>query len=585
MASKTRGRITRISGPVVTAQDIGARIYDVVKVGELGLIGEVIRIEGRSSMIQVYEDTSGLFVGERVDSTGAPLMTELGPGLLSSLYDGIQRPLKVVMENSGSFIGRGVTAAPIDTKRKWMFEPLVNQGQAVSAGDIVGEVQENELITHKIMVPAGVSGSIEWIEAGQKTVKEPIARLSDGTEIMMATAWPVRKKRPFRIKLDPHVPLITGQRVLDVFFPISSGGCAIIPGGFGTGKTVTEQSLAKWAKSEIIIYVGCGERGNEMTEILEDFPELIDPKTGMPLMNRTILIANTSNMPVAAREASIYTGITMAEYFRDMGYDVALFADSTSRWAEAVREVSGRLEEMPGEEGYPAYLPTLISNFYERSGRIECLGSPERIGSVTIVGAVSPPGGDFSEPVTQGSLRVTGAFWALDSDLAHQRHFPAVNWIRSYSLYTDQVGRWFREEVSPELMELRDEALKLLQKEEALKEIVQLVGMDALPDSDKLIMAVCRMLKEDFLQQNSFSEVDCYCEPIKSYRMLKMIMDYYRSAAGCLADGKDMEWISSLGIAARIAKLKEVPSENMERESDDMARAMDLSFSQAGGNA
>lgn len=581
--TETEGMITKVSGPVVVAEGLSSKIYDLVRVGDLGLIGEIIRIERNLSTIQVYEDTSGLFVGEPVQSTDNPLTVELGPGLLSSLYDGIQRPLEIVRKSSGCFIERGVTADPLDKKKKWHFVSNVRVGDDVSGGDRIGEVQENEQIVHRILVPPKISGRIKSVEEGMKTIEEPIAVLDSGVKLRMAHQWPVRKKRPFVKKLDPNVPLITGQRVLDIFFPVSSGGCAIIPGGFGTGKTVTEQTLAKWAKSDIIIYVGCGERGNEMTEILEDFPGLTDPRTGMPLMNRTILIANTSNMPVAAREASIYTGMSIAEYFRDMGYDVSLFADSTSRWAEAVREVSGRLEEMPGEEGYPAYLPTLISNFYERSGRVECLGKPDRLGSVTVVGAVSPPGGDFSEPVTQGSLRVTGTFWALDSDLAHQRHFPAINWIKSYSLYAGQVSRWYRDEISPEVMELREEALELLQKEEELKEIVQLVGMDALPDNDKLILIVCRMLKEDFLQQNSFSEVDAYCEPVKSYKMLKIILNFYELAKRALAEGADLDAINSLGFSPQIASVKEFNFDETTAKSDELLERMELSFDSLGG--
>ncbi|MBI5206223.1 MAG: V-type ATP synthase subunit A, partial [Candidatus Firestonebacteria bacterium] len=500
-----KGRISKISGPVVIAKEMtGAKMYDVVKVGDLKLIGEIIRLEGDKATIQVYEDTSGLIVNDYIISTEKPLTIELGPGLLTSIYDGIQRPLPEIAKEHGEFISRGVEVSALDTNKKWVFKSTVKVGDQVSAGDVVGIVKETEIFEHRIMVSPEVQGVhkvAKVVKDGEFTVNDTVVTLENNYEIKLKQIWPVRIARPFKKKLDPDVPFLTGMRIFDTFFPIAKGGNAIIPGPFGSGKTVTQQSLAKWADADIIVYVGCGELGNEMTEVIVEFPHLIDTKTNLPLIQRTKLVENTSNMPVAAREASIYTGITLAEYFRDMGYNVAMMADSTSRWGEALREVSGRLEEMPGEEGYPAYLATRLANFYERSGRIQCLGNrAERSGSITIVGAVSPAGGDFSEPMTQNSLRISGAFWALDASLAHRRHFPAINWIKSYTLYLGQIQNWYATNVAPDWKELRDKAMFLLQKEVELQEIVQLVGPDALPESEKVILEVTRMLREDFLQ-------------------------------------------------------------------------------------
>ncbi|HSQ22407.1 MAG TPA: V-type ATP synthase subunit A, partial [Coriobacteriia bacterium] len=491
------GTLSKITGPVVVADGMtGTKMYDVVRVGTAGLMGEVIRLEGELATIQVYEDTSGLLVGEPVESTEGPLMLELGPGLLSSIYDGIQRPLPVIAEESGSdFIARGTVASALDRTKLWEYTPVAEVGQQVGPGDVLGTTPEGPTVLHRVMVPPGMKGTIATVvPAGSYTVDEVVAVLDDGAEIKMSQHWPVRQGRPYGRKLDPTTPFMTGMRILDTFFPVALGGNAIIPGGFGTGKTVTQQSLAKWADVDLIVYVGCGERGNEMTEVLAEFPELEDPRTGSKLMERTILVANTSNMPVAAREASIYTGVTLAEYYRDMGYSVAMMADSTSRWGEALREVSGRLEEMPGEEGYPAYLATRLASFYERSGRVEALGSEKRVGSVTMVGAVSPPGGDMSEPMTQNSLRVTGAFWALDTSLAHRRHFPAISWTKSYTLYLGQVQDWFESEVADDWRAVRERAMFILQKETELQEIVQLVGPDALPETEKIILEVARMI-------------------------------------------------------------------------------------------
>lgn len=566
------GSISRITGPVVEAKGLlGTKMYDVVQVGEMGLIGEIIRLDGDKAVIQVYEDTSGVKTAEKVVSTGAALMVELGPGLLRSIFDGTQRPLPVIFEQSGAFIDRGLTINALDRKTKWAFTPTKKVGDKVEAGDIIGTVPETKSIEHKVLVPPNVSGKIKNISKGEFTVTDTVATLEDGTEIQMMQKWPVREGRPYGRKLDPELPLLTGMRIFDTFFPIPKGGSAIIPGPFGSGKTVTQQSLAKWADADIIVYVGCGERGNEMTEVLDEFPELEDPKTGNLLMDRTILIANTSNMPVAAREASIYTGIALAEYYRDMGYDVAMMADSTSRWGEALREVSGRLEEMPGEEGYPAYLATRLSAFYERTGRVVCQGNgdgTERVGSVTVVGAVSPPGGDFSEPMTQNSLRISGAFWALDASLAHRRHFPAINWIKSYTLYTGSIKKHYDNEISPEFLELRDEAMGLLQKEAELQEIVQLVGPDALPDSEKIILEVTQMLREDYLQQFAFHEVDAYCSLEKQYWMLKSIITFYRAASEALKKGVGIKQVLDLPFKDNIARMKYLPHEQVQNIKD-----------------
>jgi len=553
------GTLAKITGPVVVADGMtGIKMYDVVRVGSVGLMGEVIRLEGDLATIQVYEDTSGLQIGEPVESTDGPLMLELGPGLLSSIYDGIQRPLPVIAEQTQSdFIARGTVVAALDREKKWDFTPIVEVGQEVVAGDCLGTVPESATITHKVMVPPGMRGKVtKIISAGSYTVNEVVAVLDDKLEVRMSQWWPVREGRPYVRKLDPTTPFLTGMRILDTFFPIALGGNAIIPGGFGTGKTVTQQSLAKWADVDIIVYVGCGERGNEMTEVLKEFPELEDPRTGNPLMERTILVANTSNMPVAAREASIYTGVTLAEYYRDMGYSVAMMADSTSRWGEALREVSGRLEEMPGEEGYPAYLATRLAAFYERSGRVRPLGGEDRVGSVTMVGAVSPPGGDMSEPMTQNSLRVTGAFWALDTSLAHRRHFPAISWTKSYTLFLGQVRTWFEGEVADDWAETRERAMFLLQKETELQEIVQLVGPDALPETEKIILEVSRMLREDFLQQFAFDEVDAYCPPKKAYWLLKTILAFYDAATQAMSRGVSLRQILQLPLRDEISTLK-----------------------------
>jgi V/A-type H+-transporting ATPase subunit A len=552
------GTISRISGPVITARGMkGARMYAVVRVGEEALRGEIIRLEGDEAVIQVYEDTTGLTIGEKVEDTETPLSVELGPGLLSSIYDGVQRPLPVLLAKCGDFIARGISAPGLEREKKWEFSPSVKKGDAVAGGDVIGTVREFHF-EHRILVPPQVSGTVTEILGGSFTVEETVCILDNKTRLSMMQVWPVRIPRPIRKKLDPVLPLITGQRVFDCIFPVTKGGTAMIPGGFGTGKTVSEQTLAKWSDTQIVVYIGCGERGNEMTDVLTEFPELVDPRTNLPLIERTILIANTSNMPVAAREASIYTGITIAEYFRDMGYDVALMADSTSRWGEALREVSGRLEEMPGEEGYPAYLATRLSAFYERAGRVECKCTGERIGSVTVVGAVSPPGGDFSEPITQNTLRVVGTFWALDTSLAYRRHFPSVNWIKSYSLYLDSIGDWYVEHVAKDWRELREKTMYLLQKEVELQEIVQLVGPDALPESEKAILEVTRMIREDFLQQSAYSDTDSFCPMEKQYLMLKVIMTYYAHMNDVMNRGVTLKQIQSLPIRTAIGRMKDI---------------------------
>ena len=557
------GHIIKVSGPVVVAGGMsGSRMYDVAFVGEIRLIGEIIRLEGDQAVVQVYEDTSGLRVGEKVTCTGQPLLLELGPGMLSSIYDGVQRRLPELAEHYGDFITRGTVSQALDERRQWDFEPSVEPGDRVSPGDALGWVQETEVIRHLIMVPPDSKGGvIAEIKSGAFRVTDTIAVTEDGAEFKMVQHWPARVGRPVVRKLDPELPFVTGTRVLDTFFPVAQGGYSIIPGGFGTGKTVTEQTIAKWAQADVVIYVGCGERGNEMTEVLTEFPELEDVRSGLPLMKRTILVANTSNMPVAAREASIYTGITMAEYYRDMGYNVAMMADSTSRWGEALREVSGRLEEMPGEEGYPAYLATRLADFYERCGRAVCLGSEGRIGSITVVGAVSPPGGDFSEPMTQNSLRISGAFWALDTSLAHRRHFPAISWMKSYSLYLDQVEDWYSQNVSMEWKGIRDKAMMILQKESELQEIVQLVGPDALPDFARATLEVARMLREDYLQQFAFSDVDAFCFPEKQFQMLKVIVTYYDVLQEVLVKGVSLKEALEVPFRNRIARMKDIPNQ------------------------
>ena len=537
--SDENGVIYRISGPVVTATGIRSRMYEVVRVGHEGLMGEVIELHGDKSVIQVYEDTSGIRPGEPVVRTGQTLSVQLGPGLLTQIYDGIQRPLPVLEKTMGTFIERGVDADGLDLEKVWDFEATVNVGDELESGNVIGTVQETETIVHKVMLPPGISGKVASIESGSFNVTQTVCTLDDGTEIQMMQKWPVRSPRPYKQKYAPDTPLVTGMRILDFLFPLAKGGAAGIPGPFGSGKTVTQQSLAKYSDAQIVVYIGCGERGNEMTEVLDEFPHLIDPNTGKPLMNRTVMIANTSNMPVAAREASVYTGITIAEYFRDMGYDVALMADSTSRWAEAMREISSRLEEMPGEEGYPAYLSSRLAEFYERAGRVETLEGED--GSVTVIGAVSPPGGDISEPVSQGTLRIVKVFWGLDAGLARQRHFPAINWLSSYSLYPQSLDQWFRDNIATDFPEIRTEISSLLQVEAELQEIVQLVGSDALPVDQQLTLEVARMIREFFLQQNGFHDVDAYSGLEQQYKMAKAILTFQDSAKKALAAGGQLE--------------------------------------------
>ncbi|MCQ8894178.1 MAG: ATP synthase subunit A [Methanolinea sp.] len=548
------GVLKRIAGPVVTAVGIEAHMYDVVKVGKEELMGEVIKIQGENIIIQVYEDTSGIRPGEPVTNTGLSLAVELGPGLLTSIYDGIQRPLSVLVDKMGDFIQRGVSAPGLDHSKKWDFRPLVKEGDQVGPGSILGEVQETNIV-HRILVPPNVKGgTVRSVKAGSFSVDDVICTLDDGTTLTMMQKWPVRVPRPVLEKMNPTIPLITGQRILDGLFPIAKGGTAAIPGPFGSGKTVTQQQLAKWSDAEIVVYIGCGERGNEMTEVLTEFPELEDPKTGKPLMERTVLIANTSNMPVAAREASVYTGITIAEYFRDMGYDVSLMADSTSRWAEAMREISSRLEEMPGEEGYPAYLAARLSEFYERAGRVKTLSG--KMGSVSVIGAVSPPGGDFSEPVTQNTLRIVKVFWALDAKLSQRRHFPAINWLNSYSLYLGSLQDWYDREVSPEWNSLRSWAMEILQKEAELQEIVQLVGSDALPEAEQITIEVARMIREIFLQQNAYDAVDTFCDMKKQYAMMKAIRQYSDLAYAAQNAGVTPQQILSVKSKNELPQIK-----------------------------
>lgn len=573
--------ISRITGPVVVAKDIeGAHMFDVVRIGEMGLMGEIIRLEGNTAQIQVYEDTTGLKPGEKVINTNRPLSLQLGPGLLTSIYDGIQRPLDVLAAESGDFISRGKIIPALDQKKKWEFIPVKKNGDQVSPGEIIAEVQETPLIKHKIMVPYNVSGELVDISEGQFTVNDKIAAVKNSktTDIGLSSWWTVRIPRPVLRKLPPDQPLLTGQRVLDTFFPVAKGGSAAIPGPFGSGKTVTQQQLAKWADSEIIVYIGCGERGNEMCEVLTQFPELIDPKSKRPLMERTILVANTSNMPVAAREASIYTGITMGEYYRDMGYGVALMADSTSRWAEALREISGRLEEMPGEEGYPAYLGRRLAEFYERGGRSIVISPEEREGSLSLVGAVSPPGGDFSEPVSQNTLRVTRVFWGLDANLANRRHFPAINWLTSYSLYMDDMADWYKSNVSKDWIDLRKEALEILQKESELQEIVQLVGYDALPEPEKGILDTARSIREDYLQQSAFDEVDTYTSIQKQHKMLSTILEFGRKEADVIKKGSTSAKVGALESRGMIPKMKWTKEEELEKLLNDINSKMKQEF-------
>jgi len=569
------GKLYRIAGPVVVARGIQAKMFDVVRVGNEKLMGEVIQIDGQNTTIQVYEDTTGIKPGEPVINTGEPLAVELGPGLLTSIYDGIQRPLPVLERKMGSFIERGVDAPGLDHKKKWDFKAVVKKGQNVVPGQVIGEVIETEGLIHKIMVSPNTKGKIKEIKSGKFTVTDVIGKLDNGTELTMIQKWPIKFARPVTKKLAPEVPLITGQRIFDVFFPLAKGGVAAIPGPFGAGKTVSQQQLAKWCDAQIIVYIGCGERGNEMTEVLTEFPHLTDPQTGKPLMNRTVLIANTSNMPVAAREASIYTGITIAEYFRDMGYSVALMADSTSRWAEAMREISSRLEEMPGEEGYPAYLSTRLAEFYERSGRVVPIGVKDE-GSVTVIGAVSPPGGDFSEPVTQNTLRVAKTFWALDAKLAQRRHFPSINWLTSYSLYLESLKPWFAENIAPDWSERVGELMKKLQQEEKLLEIVQLVGSDALPDREQLDLEVARLIREFLLQQNAFHEVDTYCELDKSYKLMKTVLHFGTIAHRALESGVPVKQILLTKAKENIANAKF--DKDYNKVLDNVTRAMNEEF-------
>ena len=573
--------VARISGPVAVAKDLeGAHMFDVVRIGEMGLVGEIIRLEGNTAQIQVYEDTTGLKPGEKVINTKRPLSMQLGPGLLKSIYDGIQRPLDVLAANSGDFIGRGTVVPALDQKKKWDFVPVKKNGDQVSPGEIIGEVQETPLIKHKIMIPYNVSGTLGDISEGQFTVNDNIATVKNGntTDIGLSSWWTVRTPRPVLRKLAPDQPLLTGQRVLDTFFPVAKGGSAAIPGPFGSGKTVTQQQLAKWADSEIIVYIGCGERGNEMCEVLSSFPELEDPKSKRPLMERTILVANTSNMPVAAREASIYTGITMGEYYRDMGYGVALMADSTSRWAEALREISGRLEEMPGEEGYPAYLGRRLAEFYERGGRSIVVSPEERQGSLSLVGAVSPPGGDFSEPVSQNTLRVTRVFWGLDASLANRRHFPSINWLTSYSLYMDDMADWYKTNVSKDWIDLRKEALEILQKESELQEIVQLVGYDALPEPEKGILDTARSIREDYLQQSAFDEVDTYTSIQKQHKMLSTILEFGKKEADVIKKGSTSAKVGALESRGMIPKMKWTKEEELDNLLNDINSKMKQEF-------
>ncbi|MDC0056403.1 V-type ATP synthase subunit A [Deltaproteobacteria bacterium] len=546
------GTIYRISGPVVTAIGMTASMFDIVRVGDEGLMGEVIELHGEKAIIQVYEDTSGIRPGEPVTNTGDTLSVSLGPGLLTEIYDGIQRPLATLEEIMGVFITRGVDADGINMEKIWTFEATAAEGDRVESGQVIGSVQETDTIAHKIMVPPGKGGVITSIKSGDFNVSETICTLDDGTQLQMLQKWPVRSPRPFRQKYAPDTPLVTGMRILDFLFPLAKGGAAGIPGPFGSGKTVTQQSLAKYSDAQIVVYIGCGERGNEMTEVLAEFPHLIDPNTGQPLMNRTVMIANTSNMPVAAREASVYTGITIAEYFRDMGYDVALMADSTSRWAEAMREISSRLEEMPGEEGYPAYLSSRLAEFYERAGRVETLDGGD--GSITVIGAVSPPGGDISEPVSQGTLRIVKVFWGLDAGLARQRHFPAINWLNSYSLYPQSLNQWFRDNVAQDFPEIRTEISGLLQIEAELQEIVQLVGSDALPVDQQLTLEVARMIREYFLQQNGFHDIDAYSGVEQQYKMAKAILTFQENAKKAMAAGGLLEDI--VNVPARTTLMR-----------------------------
>lgn len=566
------GKVVKVSGPLIVAEGLAdVEMYDVVKVSDKKLIGEVIELRDDKASIQVYEETRGLQVGDQVVSTGAPLSVELGPGLIEGIFDGIQRPLDMLMQASGSRIGRGIEVHAIDRLRKWRFVPCVKVGDNVVAGDVLGTVQETPSVLHKIMVPFGVSGVVtDVVDEGDFTVEETIAHV-DGKSVCMLQRWGVRKGRPYKSKMSPNFPMVTGQRVIDTLFPIAKGGVAAVPGPFGSGKTVVQHQLAKWADADIIVYIGCGERGNEMTDVLREFPELKDPKTGEPLMKRTVLIANTSDMPVAAREASIYTGITIAEYFRDMGYTVAIMADSTSRWAEALREMSGRLEEMPGEEGYPAYLSSRLAEFYERAGIVKVLGSGDTVGAISAIGAVSPPGGDLSEPVSQATLRIVKVFWGLSASLAYKRHFPAIDWLTSYSLYDDKLEEWYADNVSDEWNSLRGELMYVLQEENQLNEIVRLVGVDALGAKDRLTMETAKSIREDYLHQNAFHEVDTYTSLDKQYKMMKLILGFYHEAVAALSDGVELNDLLKLPVREQIGRAKYIEESNLDR-LDEIAR-------------
>ncbi|EEY35043.1 V-type ATP synthase subunit A [Pseudoleptotrichia goodfellowii] len=583
------GKIIKVSGPLVVAEGMDeANVYDVVRVSDNKLIGEIIEMRGDKASIQVYEETVGIGPGEPVYSTGEPLSVELGPGLLEAMFDGIQRPLKEFQEVAGDYLNKGVEVPSLNREKKWNFEHVMKVGDKVEAGDIIGTVQETSVISHKIMIPLGISGKIKSIEKGSFTVTDTVAVIETDkgdVNIQMMQKWPVRRGRKYKQKLNPEAPLITGQRVIDTFFPVTKGGTACVPGPFGSGKTVVQHQLAKWADAQIIVYVGCGERGNEMTDVLMEFPEIIDPNTGQSLMKRTVLIANTSNMPVAAREASIYTGITIAEYFRDMGYSVAIMADSTSRWAEALREMSGRLEEMPGDEGYPAYLGSRAADFYERSGKVVCLGADNREGALTVIGAVSPPGGDISEPVSQATLRIVKVFWGLDANLAYRRHFPAINWLNSYSLYQTKVDGWMDKNIGPEFSQNRQRAMALLQEESSLQEIVRLVGRDTLSEKDQLKLEVAKSIREDYLQQNAFMESDTYTSLAKQDKMLALVLKFYDEGLRGLDSGVYLKEISAMPVREKIARAKYLPEEELNKIDDiseEITKEIDNLISEGG---
>lgn len=581
------GTIKKVAGPLVIAEGMrDANMFDVVRVSNQRLIGEIIEIHGDEASIQVYEETSGLGPGEPVESMDVPMSVELGPGLISSIYDGIQRPLDDIMKISGNNLKRGVEVPSLKRDLKWEFVPTAAVGDEVEAGDVIGTVQETIVVQQKIMVPYGIKGTIKEIKAGEFTVEETVAVIetAEGDKnLTLMQKWPVRKGRPYKKKLPPEMPLVTGQRVIDTFFPIAKGGVAAVPGPFGSGKTVIQHQLAKWAEADIVVYIGCGERGNEMTDVLNEFPELKDPKTGQSLMERTVLIANTSDMPVAAREASIYTGITIAEYFRDMGFSVALMADSTSRWAEALREMSGRLEEMPGEEGYPAYLGSRLAQFYERAGHVICLGKEGREGALSAIGAVSPPGGDISEPVSQATLRIVKVFWGLDSALAYKRHFPAINWLNSYSLYLDDMEKWFNSQVAPDWMENRQKMMTLLQEEAELEEIVKMVGMDALSPTDRLKMEAARSIREDFLHQNSFHEIDTYTSLKKQHMMMKLVMAFYEKAVAALAEGAPLQKLINMPVREQIGRFKYTHEDELDKVYEEVKKELHVEIANSLG--